>query len=316
MGKQARLRAARASAAPATGDIPAVSSREACPCGSGLKYKDCHRRAAQRDRLVSRPFEGLPSEGDWIALREFVPAATAPISLVGRYLATAATVCTVLPGAYPAMHRVDGSVLVAMQTQLPSAAPSRDVAQALIAAIEAEEGTVVADLPDAADTLRLQDIVDPSAQLSVTVHEGFEFWLDGDASDEVADLLDRANAAAVPTTRLASVEAAYWCAVRDRSHVRWVWPYPEGATIDALSRLHAGGDSALGEGSRFVGSFRAHGVLVPVWDLAQGVTADAVEEPAAAFARRMEEAISVSTPLTAAERRARDGLLNRQLTLR
>lgn len=316
MGKQARLRAARASAARVTGDIPAVSSQEACPCGSGLKYKDCHGRSAQRDRFVSRPFEGLPSEGDWIALREFVPAATAPISLVGSYSATAATVCTVLPGAYPAIHRADGSVLVAMQTQVPSADPSRDVARAMIAAIEAEDGTAVADLPDAADTVRLQDLVDPSAPLSVTVHDGFEFWLDGDASDEVADSLDRANAAAVPTRRLASVEAAYWCAVRDRNHVRWVWPYPEGATIDALARLHAGGESALGEDSRFVGSFRAYGVLVPVWDLAQDVTADAVEEPAAAFAKRMEEALSVSTPLTAAERRARDGLLNRQLTLR
>ena len=316
MGKQARLRAARASAARVPGEIPVVSSGEPCPCGSRLPYKDCHGRAAPRDRFVSRPFEGLPSEGDWIALREFVPAATAPISLVGGYSGTAATVCTVLPGAYPAIHRADGSVFVAMQTQLPSSDPSRDVARALIAAIDAEDGTAVADLPDATDTVRLQDLVDASAPLSVTVHESFEFWLDGDASDEVADSLDRANAAAVPTKRLSSVQAAYWCAVRDRNHVRWVWPYPESATIDALARLHASGDSALGEASRFVGSFRAHGVLVPVWDLAQDVTADAVEEPAAAFAKRMEDALAVSTPLTAVERRARDGLLNRQLTIR
>lgn len=316
MGKQARLRAARASAARVPGEIPVVSSREPCPCGSGLKYKDCHGRATQRGRFVSRPFEGLPSEGDWIALREFVPAATAPISLAGRYSGTAATVCTVLPGAYPAMHRADGSVLVAMQTQLPTSDPSRDVARALIAAIDAEVGTAVADLPDATDTVRLQDLVDASAPLNVTVHESFEFWLDGNASDEVADSLDRANAAAVPTKRLSSVQAAYWCAVRDRNHVRWVWPGPESATIDALARLYASGDSALGEASRFVGSFRAHGVLVPVWDLAQDVTADAVEEPAAAFAKRMEDALAVSTPLTAVERRARDGLLNRQLTIR
>lgn len=316
MGKQARLRAARASAARVPGEIPVVSSREPCPCGSGLKYKDCHGRATQRDRFVSRPFEGLPSEGDWIALREFVPAATAPISLVGRYSGTAATVCTVLPGAYPAIRRADGSVLVAMQTQLPTSDPSRDVARALIAAIDAEDGTAVADLPDATDSVRLQDLVDASAPLNVTVHESFEFWLDGDASDEVADSLDRANAAVVPTKRLSSVQAAYWCAVRDRNHVRWVWPYAESATIDALARLHASGDSALGEASRFVGSFRAHGVLVPVWDLAQDVTADAVEEPAAAFAKRMEDALAASTPLTAVERRARDGLLNRQLTIR
>src|SRR5262245_40001080 len=316
MGKQARLRAARASASRVTGEIPTVGSREPCPCGSGLKYKDCHGRAAQRDRLATRPFEGLPSEGDWIALREFVPAATAPISLVGKYSGTAATVCTVLPGAYPAMRRADGSVLAAMQTQLPSSDPSRDVARALIAAMDAEEGTPVADLHDDADMVRLQDLVDPSAPLTVTVHEGFEFWLDGDSSDEVTDALDRANAVAVPTERLSSVDAAYWCAVRDRNHVRWVWPYPENATMDALARLHASGESALGDDSRFVGSFRAHGVLVPVWDLAPDLTAEAVEEPAAVFAKRMKDALGVSTPLTAGERRARDGLLNRQLTIR
>src|SRR5262245_63491358 len=155
MGKQARLRAARASASRVTGEIPVVSGRESCPCGSGLKYKDCHGRAAQRDRLASRPFEGLPSEGDWIALREFVPAATAPISLVGGYSGTAATVCTVLPGAYPAMRRDDGSVLVAMQKQLPSCNPSRDVARALLADKEEEDDCPVVDLHDVADVVRL-----------------------------------------------------------------------------------------------------------------------------------------------------------------
>lgn len=319
MGKQARLRAARASASArvAAEDITPVASRQPCPCGSGLKYKDCHGRTSARSRIVGRPFEGLAGEGDWIALREFVPAATAPLQLVGDHASASATVCTVLPGAYPALRRQDGSVLVAMQTQLPADNPSRDVARALVAALGAEPGTPVLALPDGSPDGRLQDLVDPSAPFEVTVHGGFDFWLDGDAaSGEVADSLERANAAIVPTERLTSVEAAYWSAVRDRNHLRWVLPHSESATVDALARLHASGDSNLGEGSRFVGSFRAHGVLIAVWDLRQDLAADAVEGPAAAFAKRLGDALATSTPLTTAERRARDGLLNRQLTLR
>jgi hypothetical protein len=207
--------------------------------------------------------------------------------------------------------------MVAMQTQLPAEDPSRDVAWALRAALDAQPGSPVLALPEGSRDARLQDLVDPSAPFEVTVHAGFDFWLDGDAaSGEVADSLERANAAVVPTQRLTSVEAAYWSAVRDRNHLRWVLAYPESATVDALARLHASGDTSLGEGSRFVGSFRAHGVLIAVWDLGQNIAADAVEEPAAAFAKRLGDALATSTPLTTAERRARDGLLNRQLTLR
>jgi Family of unknown function (DUF5926)/SEC-C motif len=319
MGKQARLRAARASAlARTSGEIPAVASRQPCPCGSGLKYKDCHGRTASRARPVGRPFEGLASEGDWIALREFVPAATAPLTLTGEYADERATVCTVLPGAYPALRRDDGSVLVAMQTQSAGDDPSKEVARALVAAISADPGTPVDAAPGDVPDVRLQEVLDPGVPLDVTVHEGFDFWVDSDTagSGDIADALERANAAVVPTRRLSSVDAAYWCAVRDRNHLRWVMPYPERETIDALARLHAAGESSLGVGTRFVGSFRAYGLLVPVWDLPQDRAADGVEEPAAAFAKRLGDALAVIDPLTAPERRARDGLLNRQLTIR
>lgn len=65
------------------GEIPVVGAREPCPCGSGRRYKACHGRAAAHavTELVQRPFEGLPSEGDWVALRELVPAATVELNL-------------------------------------------------------------------------------------------------------------------------------------------------------------------------------------------------------------------------------------------
>jgi hypothetical protein len=80
--------------------------------------------------------------------------------------------------------------------------------------------------------------------------------------------------------------------------------------------LHAAERSALVEGSRYVGAFRADGLLVPVWDLAPGTDADELEAPAAAFAGKLEEALAETAPLTADERRARAGVVSRQLTLR
>jgi hypothetical protein len=64
-----------------------------------------------------------------------------------------------------------------------------------------------------------------------------------------------------------------------------------------------------------VGSFRAHGLTVPVWDLPSGIGAEDVEKPAAEFAERLAAALATDAPLTADERRARGGLTNRQVTL-
>ena len=104
--------------------------------------------------------------------------------------------------------------------------------------------------------------------------------------------------------RLTSVEAAYWCQIRDRFHLRWVVPHDEDALLDALARLHAAGADTVGEGSRYVGSFRAHGLVVPVWDLPAGTCAESLEEPVDAFAARLAEALADSQP---AGRRRRAG---------
>ena len=101
------------------------------------------------------------------------------------------------------------------------------------------------------------------------MHDGFDFWIAGveDADGPTAASLERANEAAQPTARLASVEAAYWTDVGTREHLRWVMPHDEERLLDALARLHAAGGTCVAEGSRLVGMFRAHGLLVPVWDL-------------------------------------------------
>ena len=104
--------------------------------------------------------------------------------------------------------------------------------------------------------------------------------------------------------------------MNERTHLRWVLPEDEDTLLDALARLSAAGGLSLGHDTRYVGSFRAHGLLVPVWDLPVETGVDAVEEPAKALRTRLDEALAESGPLSSDARRARSGLLSRQLTLR
>ncbi len=321
MGKKSRRApGAPAVAAPSDGPIPEVGGRQPCPCGSGRRYKACHGRAAlaATTRLVSRPFEGLPGECDWVAMREIVPAATMQVRTAPGHGAAEVTIATVLPMAWPALHRADGAVLVGLQTTSGSGDASRDVAYALLQALDAEPGTPVPEGPLPPPGPRLQDVLDLSGDPQVTVHEGFDFWLDAaqELTADVRESMERANSAVVPTERLESVQAAYWCRIGERRHLRWVLPHAEEQLLDALARLHAAGSSALLDGSRYVGSFRANGLVVPVWDLPADAGAKDLEEPAAAFAVRLDAAMAEAEPLTILERRARSGLASRQLTLR
>ncbi|MFD5425411.1 DUF5926 family protein [Streptomyces sp. NPDC127084] len=304
------------------GEIPVVGAREPCPCGSGRRYKACHGRAAAHavTELVQRPFEGLPGECDWVALRELVPAATVELTLKGGLPdgVPSVTLATVLPMAWPALRRDSGAVLLALQNDTSSGDLSRDMAHTLHRALTAAPGTPIAGERVPADGPRLQDLLDLDAPFEPVVHSGFEFWIPDsaeNASPEVAASLERANAAAIPTVKLSGVDAAYWCETPEKNHLRWVMPQPEEQLLDALARLHAAGTSSLGEGTRLVGSFRAHGLMVPVWDLPSGMGAEECEKPAAEFAERLAAALASDSPLTADERRARGGLTNRQVTL-
>lgn len=308
---------------PATGvaEIPVVGGREPCPCGSGKRYKACHGRRdrALRPARVERPFDALPGAADWVALREIVPAATATARTTAEHGSREVLVVTVLPMAWPALHRADGLVMLALQTTATgSVDPSRELAAALLAALAAEPGTPVPQVANPQEAPRLQEVLDTGVPLEVRVHEGFDFWL-AEGQEQTAEVrasLERANASVVPTTRLASVPAAYWCRIGDRRHLRWVLPEPEEALLDAIARLHARGESSLGEGSRYLGAFRAHGLLVPVWDLPATAEPGDVEAPAVAFDQRLHQALAETAPLTAQERRARAGVVSRQVTLR
>jgi hypothetical protein len=267
--------------------------------------------------FVLRPFEGLPGEPDWVALREVVPAATATARTTAEHGARDVVVTTMLPMAWPALHRADGVVLVALQTRTGSGDASRDVAAALLEALDLEPGTPVTTSGLPVPGPRLQDVLDLSVPFEVTVHDGFDYWLapDTEVTPEVTASLEEANATVMPTVKLGSVESAYWCRMGDKEFLRWAMPHDEQQMIDALARLHAARESAIGD-ARFVGYFRSSGVVVPVWELAPGTEASEVEDPAVEFLARFTQALADTTPLDANARRARAGLVSRQVTLR
>lgn len=310
MGKKSRTRTREQTLEPGE-----VGPRQPCPCGSGKRYKACHGAPGGADApYVARPFQGLPSECDVIAMRDLVPAATARLTL--RDADRPVVLCSVLPGAAPALVRESGEIWLGLQVRHGFGDPARDLGAVLVKALDAEVGAVGLTAAPGPGP-RLQDLV-VDEPLEVEVHDGFDYWVADvdDVPPALREAIDQATAGAAPTKRLASVEAAYWTDVGSKEHLRWVMGEPEDALLDALARLHAAGRDHLVPDGRLVGMFRAYGLLAPVWDLVPGTGPEVLEEPAADFAAALAEALADGSPLSAEERAARSGLANRQVTIR
>jgi hypothetical protein len=316
-------------------DAAPVGPREPCPCGSGERYKNCHGRQARANVGVptERPFAGVSFERDLVALREVVPSAVMPVRLTAAAASTLGAdpnrpvqLATVLPLARPALVRPDGSVWLGLQVQNPTTLdPSRDLVATLRTALQARPGSDVADVSEWAENdPPVADLFDPTCTPGdIAVHADFGWWIDRSIHDddadlpaEVADSLARANEAAYPSARLAAAEAAYWCQIEDRFHLRWVRDEPEEALLDALARLVADGRAGVGDGSRLIGSFRTCGLVVPVWDLAPGTQPDEIEDAVAALDAAIAAAMADTSSLTGAAWSARSSLNSRQVTLR
>ena len=133
------------------------------------KKRQGRRRAAEpkaakpkKIEFVARPFAGIPAEEGLVAMMQIIPAATATVRLTQEYGGGEVQLVTLLPELAQAMRRADGEVLVAMQTTMHSGDASRDVAAALIDALELEAGRGLArqGLPEPGP--RLQDVLDLS----------------------------------------------------------------------------------------------------------------------------------------------------------
>src|SRR4030095_16650032 len=121
------------------------------------------KREKVRDIFVARPFEGLADEPEWIALRELVPAASAPLTLrpeiVEEYGDRPVTLSTVLPMAWPAMTRKDGRGFIGLQRPVPSADLCLDLTVAILSALRTEPGDTVSVPALPGEGPRLQDVL-------------------------------------------------------------------------------------------------------------------------------------------------------------
>lgn len=269
---------------------------------------------------VARTFDGLPGEADWVAMREIVPAATATVTI--RDSKQAVQICSLLPGGGCGLVRTDGQIWVGLQVSHNYGDISRDLAHAIEIGQSTDPGnaiTMTAPVPGP----RLQDILELDGTFDVQVHDGFDYWIaEEQASEQLSQAIAEANDAVAPTQRLTSVDGAYRTTMGEHTWLRWVQPHDEDATLDALARLRSSGADTLGPGNRLgsdnrlIGSFRAHGLIVPVWELDPKQSMDELEEAAAQFEPRFAEALADSSALDGQAREARKSLANRQLTLR
>lgn len=302
------------------GVVAKKSKRNSPKPGSNRAEKIAERKAAleQASTAITRPFEGLEAECDLVALREFVPSATAPLPVTSG---ESIVVATVLPGAVAALTREENGArigYVGVQVQVQSGDPAADLGAAIAWASTANAGESLAAAGPDETSPRLADVIDATAALDITVHSDFNWWIpEGvEPAADVAATVTQANAAIMPSARLDGVSAAWWVDAGDKAHLRWVRPEDEDELMLALARVHAAGNLNLGEGSRFAGSFRTHGLLVPVFDLDPERHPSEWNSATATLGERLADALAVEGPLTSDERRARDGLRGRQVTLR
>lgn len=286
------------------------------------------KRRAEREAVQqasTRPFAGLAAECDLVAMREFVPSATAALPVAAQISADRPlTVATVLPGAVAAIVRADeaegdpGPGLIGMQVQAFSDDLGADFAASILWAAGASAGETLAAANPSDLTPAITDVVQADTPLEITVHKSFDWWLaEGvEATPEVQQAITQANELMMPSARIDGVSAAWWVDAGERAHLRWVRPEDEDDLMMALARVHADGGLTLGAGSRFAGSFRAHGLVVPVFDLDLEMHPSEWTEGTIELGRRIDEALNVDTPLTSEQLRSRDGIRGRQVTLR
>ncbi|MGC0366866.1 hypothetical protein ABH922_004850 [Rhodococcus sp. 27YEA15] len=300
------------------------SKRNSGPKQGSARAEKLAARQAEREAAagaVNRPFAGLAAECDLVALREFVPSATAPLPVVGAHRPV--TLATVLPGAVAALVRDEGETatgFVGVQVQAHSADLGADLAASVDWIKDATPGDALAAANPGSDTRAVTDVVDASALLDITVYQDFNWWIPEGVETEpdVAATVQQANAAIMPSARLEGdgLVAAWWVDAGEKAHLRWVRPESEDELMLALARVHATGGLHLGEGSRYAGSFRTHGLLVPVFDLDREKHANEWVSATVELGERLAEALAVDAPLSSAELRSRDGLRGRQVTLR
>lgn len=296
--------------------------REDLPEGMSRRQAKLAARAAEREALAKdpRPYAGLAMEPDLIALQEFVPSAVAQVEVNG----TPVELVTVLPGAGAALVRPEdqgGQRLVALQVQSHSHNPGRDLAYALSWVLDAEPGESLQSTVADGSQPELASLLDASSTLTIEEHSDFNWWFPEGAAvpPEIRQALSRANDAVLPSEKIqVDLPGSVWWVNPGggKAHIRWVRPEDnEAQMLTALARIAAAGELHLGEGTRFAGAFRTHGVVVPVWDLDPSVDAASYADALTTLNAKIEAEYTNDAQLSADERKQLDNIKSRQVTI-
>ena len=277
--------------------------------------------------FVERPFEGISFERELVAMKELIPCGVLTATTDKAHGEREFDFVTLLPDGAAAMVRPDGRILVGLQTRFNSGDLSHDLGGALLRALEmadqGEDGVVSFDVRDPAP--RVQELLDPSflgqgkrgEESALQITDNFGYWFDpAEQQDEdTLAALEQNSADMVPTEELPGVPGMYWCEMNN-NFVRYVTDVPEDDLFTALERVQSSGDATLGDGSKFVGAFRACGIAIPVFQVDPDLSASDLAPEGEAFQSKLAEALLEDGPLTDDQRRIRSGLVSRQVTIR
>ncbi|AZA12520.1 DUF5926 family protein [Corynebacterium choanae] len=297
--------------------------KESLPEGMSRRQAKLAARAAEREALQRdpRPYAGLAMECDLVALQEFVPSAVASVQVAG--VDEPVHLCTVLPGAIAALVREeeDGAGrYVALQVQAHSHNPGRDLAYALNWVKDATPGQTLSSTAADGSQPALTELLAADQQLAPEAHQDFNWWLPKDADPRaVANRgLQAANDSIIPSYKVeADVDGVcWWVDAGDKAHIRWVRADQEDALLAALARIAAAGNLNLGDGTKFAGVFRTHGILVPVFDLDPTVEHHTYKDALEQLNQLLAKEVANDAQLTSDERRQLDNIKSRQVTIR
>ena len=297
-------------------------NREDLPEGMSRREAKLAARAAEREQLQKdpRPFGGLAAEADLVALQEFVPSATATFDVKG----TPVNIVTVLPGAGAALVREEsegGERFVALQVTSHSQNPGRDLAYALNWVVDAAPGETLQSTAADGSQPELATLLDGSATPDITTYQDFSWWFPEGAQvpPQIQQAFQQANSAVLPSEKVGDgLPGAVWWVNPGggKAHIRWVRTEDnEAQMLSALARIAARGELNLGEGTKFAGVFRTHGVVVPVFDLDPSVEARAYADALTTLNERIEAEYASDAQLSAEERKQLDNIKSRQVTI-
>lgn len=297
-------------------------NREDLPEGMTRREAKLAARAAEREKLQKdpRPFGGLAAEADLVALQEFVPSAVVTFEVKG----TPVNIATVLPGAGAALVREEaqgGERFVALQVTSHSQNPGRDLAYALNWVVDAKPGETLQSTVADGSQPELTSLIDASATPEITTYQDFSWWFPEGAAvpPQIQQALQQANDAVLPSEKVgADLPGAIWWVNPGggKAHIRWVRTEDnEAQMLSALARIAARGELNLGEGTKFAGAFRTHGLVVPVFDLDPSVEAGSYEEALTALNTKIEAEYANDAALSADERKQLDNIKSRQVTI-